>query len=140
MAERNLTFRDLTTLTKQVDRRGLSHSYLSEIATGTKKRISAVTIEILVDALEVDRRDVAEYRLYAARRQLDPEEVGLEEALKALAQVEAALEPPPAKTAPPARAPVPESLKRRAAGGTPSREDQPSDPASGGAGPARKSA
>lgn len=41
-------------------------------------------IEAVAEALEFDPMGVAEYRMAAARRQLDPSEVGLDAALEAL--------------------------------------------------------
>lgn len=119
MADRNLTFRDLAAKTKRNDRRGLSHTYLVQMARGTAERTSAAAIEIVAQALTIDPSEIAEYRLAKAREQLDPAQVGLDRALEALEAFEISHGAP--TEAGGRRVPVPESLKRRAQGAEPSR-------------------
>lgn len=93
MAERNVTFRQLAAETKTVDQlgRGLSHTYLGNIARGTDAP-TANSIELVAAALEVDPLEFAEYRLAMVRRLLDEREVGLERALANLRAIEDAVD------------------------------------------------
>jgi hypothetical protein len=121
MAEQDFTLRSLSARTRELDPRGkgLSHTYLGQLARGDEPTTWA--LELVAAALGFELPDVAEYRLAEARRRLDPKEVGLDASLEALEAVEAAL-PPPAGSG--RRAPVPESLRRRAQGRSPSRGDR----------------
>lgn len=125
MAEQNLTLRSLAARTRELDPRGkgLSHTYIGQITRGDEP--GTWVMEILAAALQLDIEQLAEHRLARARSRLDPHVVGYDEALKALARFEAAVGAPDGETGPPARAPVPDSLKRRAAGGSPTPGDQP---------------
>lgn len=129
MADQNLTFRALAERTKRVDRRGLSNAFLSELATGAKKRTTRATLEVIADALKIDPGTIAEYRLLDARDRLDPEVVGIDEAMAALEVFEQSA--PSAGTG--RRAPVPDSLRRRARAGQPTRADLDEVPERGAA-------
>lgn len=90
MAERELTFRMLSSATKEADDRGrgLTHSYLSSLVNG-RDFASEHALELLGAALDVDPADWLEYRLAQARHLFDERQVGLELASANLAVLEA---------------------------------------------------
>jgi hypothetical protein len=74
MAERGLTYRGLSQLTREIDGKGLTHA----------ERPSERAMSLLAQVLEVEPQHFAEYRLAAAMKELDPNVVGLEQALENL--------------------------------------------------------
>jgi transcriptional regulator with XRE-family HTH domain len=83
MAERGLTFRGLATATRSLDGKGMTHAHLNMLANG-HDRPSMRAMELIAGACDVDPSYFAQYRLAAAMRELDPEQVGLEQALENL--------------------------------------------------------
>jgi transcriptional regulator with XRE-family HTH domain len=83
MAERGLTFRALALETRSLDGRGITHAHLNMLANG-HDRPSMRAMELIAGATDVDPSYFAQYRLAAAMRELDPEQVGLEQALENL--------------------------------------------------------
>ena len=83
MQEHGLTYRGLADSTREVDDRGLTHAHINMLANGHDKP-SMRAMELIARACEVDPDYFAEYRLAAAMRELDPTEVGLEQALENL--------------------------------------------------------
>ncbi len=83
MQEHDLTYRGLADSTREVDDRGLTHAHINMLANGHDKP-SMRAMELIARACEVDPDYFAEYRLAAAMRELDPTEVGLEQALENL--------------------------------------------------------
>jgi transcriptional regulator with XRE-family HTH domain len=80
MVEHELTFRSLAEETRLIDRRGMTHAHLNMLANGHDKP-SMRAMELIAQACEVKPEYFAEYRLALAMRELDPAEVGLEQAL-----------------------------------------------------------
>jgi transcriptional regulator with XRE-family HTH domain len=80
MASRRLTYRGLSTLTRELDGHGLTHAHINMLANG-HDRPSQRAMELIAQACEVEPDYFAEYRLAMAMRELDPAEVGLERAL-----------------------------------------------------------
>jgi transcriptional regulator with XRE-family HTH domain len=80
MGERNLTFRSLAEATRVIDSKGMTHAHLNMLANGHDKP-SARAMSLIAQVCEVQPEYFAEYRLAAAMRELDPAEVGLEQAL-----------------------------------------------------------
>lgn len=93
MAEGNWTFRTLSERTRELDPRGrgVTHSYLSQVARGAESARRTETLELICQALGLDPAGVMEYRLAAARAQLDEREVGADQALENLRVLELAL-------------------------------------------------
>lgn len=89
MAERDLSFRRLEPLTKTINGKGLSQSYLNQLATG-QKQPTVENMYVIARAAGVDPRFFVEYREHlaaeAARRLAT--EVGLDEVLAKLAELE----------------------------------------------------
>ena len=83
MDERALTYRGLAEATRKLDGKGITHAHINMLANGHDKP-SMRAMELIAAVCEVDPRYFAEYRLAAAMRELDPTEVGLEQALKNL--------------------------------------------------------
>jgi len=83
MAERGLSYRGLAEATRQVDGRGMTHAHINMLAKGHDKP-SMRAMELIAAACGVSPDHFAEYRLAAAMRELDPTEVGLEQALENL--------------------------------------------------------
>jgi transcriptional regulator with XRE-family HTH domain len=83
MSERGLTFRSLAEATREIDGRGMTHAHLNMLANGHEKP-SLRAMELIAQVCEVTARYFAEYRLAEAMRELDPAEVGLEQALSNL--------------------------------------------------------
>jgi transcriptional regulator with XRE-family HTH domain len=80
MGERNLTFRSLAEATRLADGKGMTHAHLNMLANGHDKP-SMRAMSLIAQVCEVQPEYFAEYRLAAAMRELDPAEVGLEQAL-----------------------------------------------------------
>jgi transcriptional regulator with XRE-family HTH domain len=83
MAERGLTYRSLAEATRQLDGRGMTHAHINMLANG-HDRPSMRAMELIAKACDRQPSYFAEYRLAAAMRELDPAEVGLEQALQNL--------------------------------------------------------
>ncbi len=83
MQERSLTYRGLADATREIDHKGLTHAYINMLANGHDKP-SLRAMELIADACGVQPSYFAEYRLAVAMRELDPAEVGLEQALQNL--------------------------------------------------------
>ena len=80
MDERSLTYRGLAEATRKLDGKGITHAHINMLANGHDKP-SMRAMELIASACDVDPDYFAEYRLAAAMRELDPAEVGLEQAL-----------------------------------------------------------
>jgi len=83
MEERGLTYRSLAEATRQLDGRGMTHAHINMLANGHDKP-SMRAMELIARACDVEPAYFAEYRLAVAMRELDPAEVGLEQALENL--------------------------------------------------------
>ena len=83
MDARGLTYRGLADATRQLDGKGMTHAHINMLANGHDKP-SMRAMELVAQACGVDPDYFAEYRLAAAMRELDPAEVGLEQALENL--------------------------------------------------------
>jgi transcriptional regulator with XRE-family HTH domain len=83
MDARSLTYRGLAEATRKLDGKGITHAHINMLANGHDKP-SMRAMELIAAACEVDPDYFAEYRLAAAMRELDPAEVGLEQALENL--------------------------------------------------------
>jgi transcriptional regulator with XRE-family HTH domain len=83
MDERSLTYRGLAEATRNLDGKGITHAHINMLANGHDKP-SMRAMELIAAACGVDPGYFAEYRLAAAMRELDPAEVGLEQALENL--------------------------------------------------------
>lgn len=83
MKARGISYRGLANATSSIDGKGMTHAHINMLANG-HERPSIRAMELLADALEVSPDYFAEYRLAAAMRELDPTEVGLEQALENL--------------------------------------------------------
>jgi transcriptional regulator with XRE-family HTH domain len=80
MAPRGLTYRGLAEATRDLDGKGITHAHINMLANGHDKP-SMRAMELIARACGVVPEHFAEYRLAAAMRDLDPAEVGLEQAL-----------------------------------------------------------
>jgi transcriptional regulator with XRE-family HTH domain len=83
MDQRELTYRNLARATRDVDGKGITHAHINMLANGHEKP-SMRAMELLARALAVEPEFFAQYRLAVAMRELDPTEVGLEQALENL--------------------------------------------------------
>jgi transcriptional regulator with XRE-family HTH domain len=83
MDERSLTYRGLAEATRKLDGKGITHAHINMLANGHDKP-SMRAMELIAAACGIDPDYFAEYRLAAAMRELDPSEVGLEQALENL--------------------------------------------------------
>jgi transcriptional regulator with XRE-family HTH domain len=83
MSERALTYRGLAESTRRIDGKGITHAHINMLANGHDKP-SMRAMELIAAACDVEPGYFAEYRLAAAMRELDPAEVGLEQALENL--------------------------------------------------------
>ncbi len=83
MQERGFSYRALADATREVDGKGLTHAHINMLANGHDKP-SMRAMELVARAGGIDPGYFAEYRLAAAMRELDPTEVGLEQALENL--------------------------------------------------------
>jgi transcriptional regulator with XRE-family HTH domain len=100
MDARGLTYRGLAQAIRQIDDRGLTHAHINMLANGHDKP-SLRAMELIAQACGVEPEYFAEYRLALAMRELDPSQVGLEQALENLnarlgARRRRAATPPPA--------------------------------------------
>ncbi len=80
MSERGLTYRGLADATRALDGKGMTHAHINMIANG-HDRPSMRAMELIAEACDVAPEHFAEYRLAVAMRELDPAEVGLDQAL-----------------------------------------------------------
>ena len=78
-----MTFRGLADATRELDGKGMTHAHLNMLANGHDKP-SMRAMGLIARACGVDPTYFAEYRLATAMRELDPAEVGLEQALENL--------------------------------------------------------
>jgi transcriptional regulator with XRE-family HTH domain len=83
MNDHGLTYRELAQRTRQLDGRGMTHAHINMLANG-HDRPSTRAMELIADACGVEPSYFAEYRLALAMRELDPDEVGFEQALENL--------------------------------------------------------
>ena len=83
MDARGFSYRALADRTRHVDGRGMTHAHINMLAKG-HDRPSMRAMELIARACGIDPAYFAEYRLAQAMRELDPTEVGLEQALENL--------------------------------------------------------
>jgi transcriptional regulator with XRE-family HTH domain len=83
MNERELSYRSLAVMTRLLDGKGMTHAHINMLANGHDKP-SMRAMELIAQACDVQPDYFAQYRLAAAMRELDPENVGLEQALENL--------------------------------------------------------
>jgi transcriptional regulator with XRE-family HTH domain len=83
MDAHSLTYRGLAEATRKLDGKGITHAHINMLANGHDKP-SMRAMELIAAACEIEPDYFAEYRLAAAMRELDPAEVGLEQALENL--------------------------------------------------------
>jgi transcriptional regulator with XRE-family HTH domain len=83
MQARGMTYRGLADAIGEIDAKGMTHAHLNMLANGHDKP-SIRAMELIARACGVEPEYFAEYRLAAAMRELDPDEVGLEQALQNL--------------------------------------------------------
>ncbi len=83
MEERGLSYRSLAEQTRALDGKGMSHAHLNMLANGHEKP-SVRAMALIAQVCEVPPAYFAQHRLAAAMRELDPSEVGLEQALENL--------------------------------------------------------
>jgi transcriptional regulator with XRE-family HTH domain len=78
-----LSYRALAEATRAIDGKGMTHAHINMLANG-RDRPSMRAMDLLAKACGVPPEYFAEYRLAVAMRELDPTEVGLEQALENL--------------------------------------------------------
>ena len=83
MEKRKFSYRGLAQRTRELDGKGMTHAHINMLAKG-HDRPSMRAMELIAEACEVEPDYFAEYRLAKAMRELDPTEVGLEQALENL--------------------------------------------------------
>ncbi|HWE08155.1 MAG TPA: helix-turn-helix transcriptional regulator [Solirubrobacteraceae bacterium] len=83
MQMRGLTYRGLADAICTLDAKGITHAHINMLANGHDKP-SMRAMELIAHACDVEPVYFAEYRLASAMRELDPAEVGLEQALENL--------------------------------------------------------
>ena len=83
MEEHGFSYRGLAGQTRQLDGKGMTHAHINMLAKG-HDRPSMRAMELVAEACGVEPDYFAEYRLAKAMRELDPTEVGLEQALENL--------------------------------------------------------
>ncbi len=83
MESRGLSYRGLADAIRKFDEQGITHAHLNMLANGHDKP-SMRAMELIARACRVPPEYFAEYRLAVAMRELDPELVGLEQALENL--------------------------------------------------------
>jgi transcriptional regulator with XRE-family HTH domain len=83
MKARGLTYRRLAEDTRALDGKGITHAHINMLANGHDKP-SMRAMELIAEACGVPPSYFAEYRLATAMRELDPTEVGFEQALENL--------------------------------------------------------
>ena len=83
MSKCGLSYRGLAVRTRLLDGKGMTHAHINMLANGHDKP-SQRAMELIAQACDVRPDYFAQYRLAAAMRELDPERVGLEQALENL--------------------------------------------------------
>jgi transcriptional regulator with XRE-family HTH domain len=83
MEERSFSYRALAQRTRELDGKGMTHAHINMLAKG-HDRPSMRAMELIARACGVEPDYFAEYRLARAMRELDPTQVGLEQALENL--------------------------------------------------------
>jgi transcriptional regulator with XRE-family HTH domain len=83
MQQLGVTYRGLADATRELDGKGLTHAHINMLANGHDKP-SMRAMELIAEACGTEPGYFAEHRLAAAMRELDPAEVGLEQALENL--------------------------------------------------------
>jgi transcriptional regulator with XRE-family HTH domain len=83
MEARGLSYRGLAEATRRLDGKGMTHAHINMLANG-HDRPSLRAMELIAQVCGVEPDYFAEYRLASAMRDLDPGEVGLEQALENL--------------------------------------------------------
>jgi transcriptional regulator with XRE-family HTH domain len=83
MSEHELSYRKLADETRRLDGRGMTHAHINMLANGRDKP-STRAMELIAEVCDVEPAYFAEYRLAMAMRDLDPNQVGLEQALQNL--------------------------------------------------------
>jgi transcriptional regulator with XRE-family HTH domain len=83
MEERGFSYRALAQRTRELDGKGMTHAHINMLAKG-HDRPSMRAMELIAQACGVAAEYFAEYRLAQAMRELDPTEVGLDQALENL--------------------------------------------------------
>lgn len=83
MDARGLSYRGLAEVIRGIDDKGITHAHLNMLANGHDKP-SLRAMELIAQACGVAPEYFAEYRLAVAMRELDPNVVGLEQALENL--------------------------------------------------------
>jgi transcriptional regulator with XRE-family HTH domain len=83
MQARGLSYRGLAGAIRQIDEQGITHAHLNMLANGHDKPSMRV-MELIARTCSVPPEYFAEYRLAIAMRELDPDVVGLEQALRNL--------------------------------------------------------
>jgi hypothetical protein len=78
-----MSFRSLAEVTRELDGKGMTYAHLNMLANGHDKP-SMRAFKLIARACEVEPEYFAEYRLAQAMRELDPAEVGFEQALRNL--------------------------------------------------------
>ena len=78
-----MSFRSLAEATREIDGKGMTHAHLNMLANGHDKP-STRAMELIARACEVEPEYFAECRLAQAMRELDPAEVGFDQALRNL--------------------------------------------------------
>ena len=80
MESRGFTYRGLAEEIREFDGKGITHAHLNMLANGHDKPSMRV-MELIARACSISPEYFAEYRLAVAMRELDPNVVGLEQAL-----------------------------------------------------------
>ena len=83
MDARRLTYRGLADAIRELDAKGITHAHINMLANAHDKP-SMRAMELIAQACGIEPDYFAEYRLAVAMRELDPNEVGLEQALENL--------------------------------------------------------
>lgn len=83
MESRSFTYRGLAEEIRELDGKGITHAHLNMLANGHDKPSMRV-MELIARACSISPEYFAEYRLAIAMRELDPNVVGLEQALENL--------------------------------------------------------
>lgn len=83
MEKHGYSYRGLAERTRQIDGKGMTHAHINMLAKG-HDRPSMRAMELIAEACDAPPTYFAEYRLAQAMRELDPTEVGLEQALETL--------------------------------------------------------
>jgi transcriptional regulator with XRE-family HTH domain len=83
MSESGATYRSLAEATREIDGKGMTHAHINMLANGHDKP-SMRAMQLIAEACGVQPQYFAQYRLATAMRELDPDEVGLAQALENL--------------------------------------------------------